>query len=165
MNTNFKLTALRLPFPSSTQEVLAVELQEVERVQHRLSDGPTPMQGVEHRNPIRTTDAGLAVQRERCRPELHRRHRYCRIAVAPRLGVETTTRNDLTARSATKPRSRSFSGQGQSARPDRCGLEKVRQPGPRMGSSPRSRTVKSQMGQYRGQTWEPIDTQRNPRKS
>jgi hypothetical protein len=42
-------------------KVLAVELQQVERVQHRLSDSSPPMQGVEYRNPIRATDAGFAV--------------------------------------------------------------------------------------------------------
>jgi hypothetical protein len=52
-----------------------------------------------------------------------------------KLGVETTMKNDLTARSATKPVSRSFNGQAQSARPERCALEKVLQSGPRMGSS------------------------------
>src|ERR1700759_4421557 len=67
-----------------------------------------------------------------------------------RLGVETTMRNDLTARSATKPRSRSFNGQGLSARPDRCRLEKVRQPGPRMGSSSRGDGLYSFLGELAG---------------
>src|SRR4249920_439761 len=52
-----------------------------------------------------------------------------------RLGVETTMKNDLTARSATYPRSRSSNDQRQSARADREWLEKCQQGGPRMGSS------------------------------
>src|SRR4029077_5288771 len=52
-----------------------------------------------------------------------------------RLGVETTTKNDLTARSATYPRSRSSNDQRQSARADREWLGKSQQGGPRMGSS------------------------------
>src|SRR5215471_2978192 len=54
-----------------------------------------------------------------------------------RLGVETTTKNDLTARSAIKPRSRLSTDQRQSARPDHEMLEKYQQGGPRMGSSSR----------------------------
>src|SRR5262249_56957732 len=41
-----------------------------------------------------------------------------------RLGVETITRSDLTARSATKPRSSSSIGQWHAARPDWNVLEK-----------------------------------------
>src|SRR5262249_42080685 len=41
-----------------------------------------------------------------------------------RLGVETITRSDLTARSATKPRSSSSIGQWHTARPDWNVLEK-----------------------------------------
>src|SRR5262245_26064807 len=52
-----------------------------------------------------------------------------------RLGVETITRSDLTARSATKPRSSSSIGQWHAARTDPNWLEKGQQAGPRMGSS------------------------------
>src|SRR5262245_1219423 len=52
-----------------------------------------------------------------------------------RLGVETTTRKGLTARSATKPRSSSSIAQWRTARPERTALEKVQQAGPRLGSS------------------------------
>src|SRR5215831_12169239 len=59
-----------------------------------------------------------------------------------RLGVETTTRSDLTARSATKPRSSLLIGQWHTARVDRNWLEKAQQPGPRMGSSPEGSRLK-----------------------
>src|SRR6516164_6731308 len=52
-----------------------------------------------------------------------------------RLGVETTTRSDHIARSATKPRSSSSTDQRHSARPDRSWLEKAQHSGPRIGSS------------------------------
>ena len=52
-----------------------------------------------------------------------------------RLGVETTTRNDPTARSATTPRSSSSIGQRHTARSDRYILENGQRAGPRMGSS------------------------------
>src|SRR6516165_7439105 len=54
-----------------------------------------------------------------------------------RLGVETTTRSDHIARSATKPRSSSSTDQRHSARPDRSWLEKAQHSGPRIGSSSR----------------------------
>jgi hypothetical protein len=41
-------------------EVLAVELQKVERVQHGLADGATPVQRVEDRDAIRPAHHGLA---------------------------------------------------------------------------------------------------------
>jgi hypothetical protein len=41
------------------------------------------VQGVEDRNPIRTADAGLAVQRERLSPKFHRGRSYRWIPVAP----------------------------------------------------------------------------------
>ena len=44
---------LRSPSGKDAED-LAVELEQVERVQHRLGDGPAPMQGVEYRNPVRT---------------------------------------------------------------------------------------------------------------
>src|SRR5262245_53686202 len=52
-----------------------------------------------------------------------------------RLGVETTTRKGLTARSATKPRSSSSIDQWRTARPERTALEKGQHAGPRTGSS------------------------------
>ena len=51
-----------------------------------------------------------------------------------RLGVETITRRDPTARSATKPRSSSSTDQRPSARPDRNTLEKAQPGGPRLGA-------------------------------
>src|SRR5262249_24872723 len=54
-----------------------------------------------------------------------------------RLGVETITRRDRTARSATKPRSSSSIDQWRTVRPERTRLEKIQRAGPRMGSSSR----------------------------
>src|SRR5262245_61035809 len=52
-----------------------------------------------------------------------------------RLGVETTTRRDHTARSATKHRSSLSTDQRLSARPDRNTLEEAQQGGPSSGGS------------------------------
>jgi putative transposase len=52
-----------------------------------------------------------------------------------RLGVETTTRSDHTARSATKSRSNSSTDQRHSARPDRATLEKAQHGGPGLGAA------------------------------
>ena len=52
-----------------------------------------------------------------------------------RFGVETITRSDHTARSATKLRSNSPIDQRLSARPDRNTLEKIQQGGPSLGGS------------------------------
>src|SRR6516165_3611088 len=52
-----------------------------------------------------------------------------------RLGVETTTRRDRTARSAIKSRSTLSIDQWRTARPERNWLEKIQLGGPRMGSS------------------------------
>jgi hypothetical protein len=49
------------------------------------------------------------------------------------------------------PMSRSFNGQGLSAPPERCTLEKLRQPGPRMGSSSRTVSLQSVLDKSWGQ--------------
>jgi hypothetical protein len=54
-------------------EILAVELQEVEGVQHGLGDGAAPVERVEDGDTIRTADHGLAVERER--PGAQQQHR------------------------------------------------------------------------------------------
>src|SRR5262249_58866152 len=69
-----------------------------------------------------------------------------------RLGVETTTRSDLTARSATKPRSSLSIDQRHTARPDRNRLEKIQLPGPRMGSSSSGARLQSVLDQFKGAT-------------
>jgi hypothetical protein len=62
-------------------EVLAVELQEVEDVEHRVADGPVAVDGVEDRHAIGAADDRLAVQGER--PQLGSRGRDRRIAAGP----------------------------------------------------------------------------------
>jgi hypothetical protein len=56
-------------------------------------------------------------------------------------------KNDLTARSATYPRSRSSNDQRQSARPDREWPEKCQQGGPRIGNSSEGRHLKLKLVQ------------------
>jgi hypothetical protein len=53
-------------------EVFTVELQEVEGVEHRTADSAVAVQCVEDRDAIRSTDHGLAVERERTCPKLRR---------------------------------------------------------------------------------------------
>jgi hypothetical protein len=45
-------------------KILTVELEQVEGVQHRLGDGATPVERVEHRDAIRAAHHRLAVERD-----------------------------------------------------------------------------------------------------
>src|SRR5262249_47942918 len=75
-----------------------------------------------------------------------------------RLGVETTTRSDLTARSATKPRSSGSISQWHAARTDRNWLEKASRPvqgGPRTspikGCTVKRQQLQSLTGRHRAE--------------
>jgi hypothetical protein len=63
-------------------KVLAIKLQEVERVQHRVADGAMAMEGVEDRDPVRAGDDCLAVEREGGSTQLGRRGNDRRVAGA-----------------------------------------------------------------------------------
>jgi hypothetical protein len=64
-------------------QVLAVEFEEVEGVQHRLADGAPAVQGVEDRDAIRAAHHGLAIDCKRRAPESGRGAYDRRVAVAP----------------------------------------------------------------------------------
>jgi hypothetical protein len=49
---------------SEAAEILTVELEEVEGVQHSLGDGAAAVQSVKDGDTIRTADHGLAIQSE-----------------------------------------------------------------------------------------------------
>src|SRR6516165_11474141 len=68
-----------------------------------------------------------------------------------RLGVETTTRRDRTARSAIKSRSTLSIDQWRTARPERNRLEKIQLGGPRMGSSSQTPRLKFRLDKKKGQ--------------
>jgi hypothetical protein len=67
--------------PSDSAPRSAVELDQVEGVQHGIADGAAPVEGVEDGDPVRVTD-GLTVERERQRAELYRGHNDRRIPAA-----------------------------------------------------------------------------------